>query len=311
MIQSSILELAKQGNSEAIATLINRSIQAKGITATAFLDHESLNIDLRSPQRINQKPMVSLIHKGMLNLQVKSIQDLIISAFQSDYETASDRQIWQVNLKLDSAQDLLVKDLPQAKSTPSLKLSASEPAPKPNLAETSTGILVYQPVQVKHIPQTYQDIIIRFTNSDYGNCLCTLSELIQMINSVNLDNPAFKNLQTAIAESTTIDDNGDRLITNISILQPGSQWQKAKIRIVVNIFFESKGYVPPAETNVAKISEVITLEAIETSAGSQENLELTTKSSDPDPILKPAKSQKDRSLEDEVLTLDELSKFLT
>ncbi len=94
MAQSSILELAKQGNAEAIATLINRSIQAKGITtAKATLEQECLSTDLRSPQKINQKAMVSLIRKGMLSLQVKTIKELDITAYQSDYETASDREL--------------------------------------------------------------------------------------------------------------------------------------------------------------------------------------------------------------------------
>jgi len=92
--QSSILELAKEGNAEAIATLINRSIQAKGITtAKATLEQECLSTDLRSPKKINQKALVSLIRKGMLSLQVKTIKELEITAYQSDYETASDREL--------------------------------------------------------------------------------------------------------------------------------------------------------------------------------------------------------------------------
>lgn len=271
MAQSSILELAKQGNSEAIATLINRSIQAKGITASAFLDHECLNIDLRSPQRINQKPMVSLIQKGMLNLQVKGIQGVIISAFQSDYETASDRQIWQTNLNLGSSKDFST-ELPQL-----VENIASTTATKAELkSELSSGTLVYQPVPIKHIPQAYQDIIIRFIDPHYGNpkCLCTLTELIEVINNFNFgnDDPALKNLLEAISESTTIDANGDRLITNISVLQPSSQWQRAKIRLVVNIFFESEGDVSPTESGISSISEIITLEAIETPASTKEKI---------------------------------------
>jgi hypothetical protein len=270
MAQSSILELAKQGNSEAIATLINRSIQAKGITASAFLDRECLNIDLRSPQRINQKPMVSLIQKGMLNLEVKGIQGVIISAFQSDYETASDRQIWQINLNLDSTKDFST-ELPQLLENISAPpLSATKVELK---SELSSGTLVYQPVPIKHIPQAYQDIIIRFIDPHYGNpkCLCTLSELIEVINNFNFgnDNPALKDLLEAIAESTTIDDNGDRLITNISVLQPSSQWQRAKIRLVVNIFFESEVVSP---SGISSISEIITLEAIETPASIKEKI---------------------------------------
>jgi len=277
--QKSILELAKQGDGEAIATLINRSIQSKGITATADLDPdrpECLNIDLRSPQRINQKAIVSLIRKGMLSLQVESIKQLAISAYQSDYETARDTQIWQVDFQLESSSDLTPPNpSPSSRSsTPTPPEIAPSPLPvKLPVQLEPVATLVHQPVQIKHIPQTYQDIIIRFTDPLYGNikCLCTLTELIQVINSFSFGNanPALKNLLEAIAESTTIDENSDRIINNISVLQPGSQWQKAKIRLVVNIFFEAEGYVPPTHTNLqtnlvnSMINEVITLEASE------------------------------------------------
>ncbi len=41
-----------------------------------------------------------------------------------------------------------------------------------------------------------------------------------------------------IAESSNTDEHGDQVITNLSILQPGQQWQKAKIRLVTKIFLE-------------------------------------------------------------------------
>jgi hypothetical protein len=274
----SVLELAKQGKAEAIATLINRSIQSKGIIAEANLEGECLKLDLRSPQKINQKAMVSLIRKGMLSLQVKTIKELVIFAYQSDYETASDTQIWQVNLDLESPAEP-TPELARSES-PSTKIPEkpiSESTPVAELSEVSTEIeapltllspqpdavtLVHQPVQIKHILQTYQDIIIRFTDPNYGNikCLCTLTELVQVINSLSFGNanPALKHLLEAIAESTTMEENGDRLINNISVLQPGSQWQKAKIRLVLNIFFEAEGFVPTEPTPEA----VITLEAL-------------------------------------------------
>ncbi|AFY73139.1 hypothetical protein Syn7502_01028 [Synechococcus sp. PCC 7502] len=273
MAQSSILELAKQGDGDAIATLINRSIQAKGITATANLDHACLHIDLRSPQKINQKAMVSLIRKGMLSLQVKTIQELEISAYLSDYETASDQLIWEIHLHLESSEVALEPNSAIAlnENKGESKNAIPDPIPPtqiPNQISTDatvTALTVHQPVQIKHIPQSYQDIIIRFTDPLYGHikCLCTLTELVQVINNFSFGsaNPALKNLLEAIAESTTIDQNGDRIINNISVLQPGSQWQKAKIRLVVNIFFESEGYVPPTDTNINSNTDVITLEA--------------------------------------------------
>jgi len=215
----------------------------------------------------------------MLSLQIKTIKELVISAYQSDYETASDKQIWQLNLNLESPEEpepeLAQSEPPQ--STDVQEETISETTPVAEVSEVLTEMeapvilpnpqldtvtLVHQPVQIKHILQTYQDIIIRFTDPNYGNikCLCTLTELVQVINSFSFGkaNPALKHLLEAIAESTTIEENGDRLINNISVLQPGSQWQKAKIRLVLNIFFEGEGNVPTEPTTEA----VITLEAL-------------------------------------------------
>jgi hypothetical protein len=46
--QPNLLELAKQGNAKAIATLINRQLQPKGITAKAAFKDGCLQIMLES-----------------------------------------------------------------------------------------------------------------------------------------------------------------------------------------------------------------------------------------------------------------------
>ncbi len=334
-ISGNILELAKRGDGAAIANLINRSIQSKGILAAANLNCECLHIDLQSPHRINQKAVVALIRKGMLSLKVQNVKDIAITAYltanlvneaENIGADSEKQQIWQIYLNLESGEEKLPPEpeiiseikpevesetseiAPEAKSEvkseiePEIQSEVLEISPKinpalesepkselqsePNLeiapeiknAEITEKIsdkisgkiataLVHQPVEIKHVPQAYQDIIMRFVDPHYGHikCLCTLTELVQAINNFgNLDNPASKNLQDAIAESTTIDENGDRLINNISVLQPGSQWQNAKIRLVINIFFEAEGYVPPTAPEVdATIprAEIITLDA--------------------------------------------------
>jgi hypothetical protein len=323
-VTHSILELAKQGDGQAIATLINRSIQSKGITATADLGEQCLSIDLRSPQKINQKAMVALICKGMLGLQVQAINELIISAYLSDYETASDHQIWQVNLKLDTSQPPLryVEVSPtQSSTSPQLETTASlakdlypeiqsetsteidlpinpqskvEIKPEIILENTNLAVTipVHQPVEIVHIPPAYQDIIIRFIDAQYGNikCLCTLTELVEAINTFSFDhvNPALQHLLEAIADSTTLEENGDRLINNISVLQPGSQWQKAKIRLVLTIFFESAEYAP----------NVITLEATEAIASGNPTIPTPKNLASDKPENEVSKTPKEILLED-------------
>ena len=50
--QPNLLELAKQGNPKAIATLMNRQLQPKSITAKAALKEGCLQIMLESAQLI-------------------------------------------------------------------------------------------------------------------------------------------------------------------------------------------------------------------------------------------------------------------
>jgi len=87
---------------------------------------------------------------------------------------------------------------------------------------------------------------VRFTDEQIGTvrCLTTLTELIQVISKPSFlfaavaANPNLRSLLDTIAESSQTDEHGDQVITNLSILQPGQQWQKAKIRLVTKIFLE-------------------------------------------------------------------------
>jgi uncharacterized protein (DUF697 family) len=72
--QPHLLELAKQGNAQAIATLMNRQLQTKGITAKAALKEECLQIILESAQVPNQQALVVFIRKGITNLGAEPIK---------------------------------------------------------------------------------------------------------------------------------------------------------------------------------------------------------------------------------------------
>lgn len=72
--QPNILELAKQGNAKAIAILINRQLQPKGITAKAAFKDSCLQIILESVQVPNQKALVAFVRKGITSLGAESIQ---------------------------------------------------------------------------------------------------------------------------------------------------------------------------------------------------------------------------------------------
>ncbi|MDY7020079.1 MAG: hypothetical protein SWJ54_01795 [Cyanobacteriota bacterium] len=77
-----ILELAQQGNSKAIATLINQSLQSKGIHAQVKTHNGCLHVVLAAEQVPNPESLVALIHKKLVFLKIQSIQSLKIHGRQ-------------------------------------------------------------------------------------------------------------------------------------------------------------------------------------------------------------------------------------
>jgi len=63
MTQLNILELAKQRDAKAIAALMNRQLQPKGITAKATLKDGCLQIILESDQVPDQQALVAFVRK--------------------------------------------------------------------------------------------------------------------------------------------------------------------------------------------------------------------------------------------------------
>ncbi|GBO52711.1 hypothetical protein APA_380 [Pseudanabaena sp. lw0831] len=233
------MDLAKQGDPNAIASLINRSLASKGIHAEAELEAECLRISLQASQIPNQKAVVTIIHRGMIVLQVSQIKRVKILTYRSDNHYLA----WQDEIDLGNNDDLK-----QSVATPTIiKDTNVEQGQNMNLVSNPKGVILVQKLsQIQQNLQEYQDIIVRFTDEHVGTvrCLTTLTELIQVISQPSFlfasvaSNPNLRSLLDTIAESSKTDQHGDQVITNLSILQPGQQWQKAKIRLVTKIFLE-------------------------------------------------------------------------
>ncbi len=237
MTQLSVMELAKKGDPQAIATLINRSLASKGIHAEAQLETDCLKISLKASQIPNQKAVVTIIHRGMMILQVEQIKHVKILTYRSDNNYLA----WQHEISLgNSPQEALSN--PQMVKNSDLVQDQNK-----NLISNQKGVILVEKLsQIQQNLQEYQDIIVRFTDEHVGTvrCLTTLTELIQVISKPSFlfaavaSNPNLRSLLDTIAESSKTDEHGDQIITNLSILQPGQQWQKAKIRLVTKIFLE-------------------------------------------------------------------------
>ncbi len=288
MAQLSVMDLAKQGDPQAIAALINRSLASKGIHAEAQLEADCLNISLKAAQTPNQKAVVAIIHRGMMILQVDQIKRVKIFTYRSDNNYLA----WQYELILDESLPMAeANSVNNGISENAMRTMANSAqgqlgqAQNMNLVSNPKGVILVQKLsQIQQNLQEYQDIIVRFTDEQVGTvkCLTTLNELIHVVSKPSFlftsvaANPSLRSLLDAIAESSRTNEHGDQVITNLSILQPGQQWQTAKIRLVSKIFLE-----PDQEFEESNNSEIqhrgITVDIEETTPqqiGEPEELEI-------------------------------------
>ena len=83
MTQPNILELAKQGDTQAIASLMNRHLHPKGIIAKVALQDACLEVILESAKVLNQQVLVAFIRKGLTALGAASIKSVKLSGQQT------------------------------------------------------------------------------------------------------------------------------------------------------------------------------------------------------------------------------------
>ncbi len=98
--QPSILEQAKQGQPEAVAALINRSLKPKGLEATAQRQGDCLQITLSSAQVPNPKATTELIQRGMTILQAEGLRRVKVRSCRSDGMTLAWEQEFTIAAEL-------------------------------------------------------------------------------------------------------------------------------------------------------------------------------------------------------------------
>ena len=74
MTEPNLLKLAKKGNAKALTAILNQSLQPQNITAKVNRKDDYLQILLESVQTPDQEAMVSFIRKGLIKLEIESIQ---------------------------------------------------------------------------------------------------------------------------------------------------------------------------------------------------------------------------------------------
>lgn len=94
-----VLQLARQGDPDAIAALMNRHLEAQGITAHVVQQESTLQVDLEGAQIPNQVDLVAFVKKGITGLELAAVHHLIVSGKQSGAAASA----WSEDLVLQSA----------------------------------------------------------------------------------------------------------------------------------------------------------------------------------------------------------------
>ncbi|MCT7968836.1 hypothetical protein NG799_21225 [Laspinema sp. D1] len=106
MTQTELLELAKQGRPTAIAALINRSLEPKGITAKAALKGRCLQITLAAPKVPNQKVLAGFIYQGVMKLAPEAIASLKVLGLQTGQTAPAWSQEFKLSPQAEFSDDL-------------------------------------------------------------------------------------------------------------------------------------------------------------------------------------------------------------
>lgn len=96
----SLLNQAKSGNAQAIATIINKTLEPKGIHVKASISYDCLTLILESTTAPAQEATVDFIKKGLLKLQPNNISKVIVRGRIKDQTL----NLWQESFNLIEPQ---------------------------------------------------------------------------------------------------------------------------------------------------------------------------------------------------------------
>lgn len=93
MSSAALIEQAKQGDVDAIASLINQSLQPKGITVNATLSRNFLTLLAESKTTPDQKAITQFIQKGIGTLKPQGIERIVLKGKASDQKNPAWREV--------------------------------------------------------------------------------------------------------------------------------------------------------------------------------------------------------------------------
>ncbi len=123
MSQSDVVTLARQGDPDAIAMLINRALRAQKITAKTVRRDQHLYVILTAQKLPNQAACVRVVQNGMLRLGITTLKLVTIAGQQLNQESPS----WFETLTL--AEMMRSRSVASAVSQPHLNSELHPPSP--------------------------------------------------------------------------------------------------------------------------------------------------------------------------------------
>ena len=99
MTELNFQELAKQGNPQGIASWLNSQLQSEGITASANLDGDCLDIILEAEQVLREDTLVDFVRTELTNLQPDSIRKVKVQGRESGQIAAA----WSQEFSLENS----------------------------------------------------------------------------------------------------------------------------------------------------------------------------------------------------------------
>jgi len=121
-----MLQLAKQGDPKAIASLINRQLQPRGITTKASLKDGCLQIMLESASVPKQQVMVTGLRKLIASFDVESIQKVKVYGKQIGEEFPDWNEEFEIDRKTTSTSIAASEAISQVSPLPVPEPSATE-----------------------------------------------------------------------------------------------------------------------------------------------------------------------------------------
>lgn len=139
MIQSSLLQHAKQGDPAAISALMHLVLESRGVTVKVVRIQDCLHISFISERQLSQATLVSFSRKGLERLGVKSIQTVKLYGLK----TGEELPIWTEVFCLGDTEAIMSPVSPtQVSPTQSVTAVSVEPQPVARLS--SQAVTLYE-----------------------------------------------------------------------------------------------------------------------------------------------------------------------